>query len=225
MGTQKIPTDEQLKTILRAGGKLAELSDEALGVSSDQRDSLFILSFVGAIRELERAWNPNRLPFGNATRSVIALSGWPEPQKLWRGLRLLSESRDAIILALNLEEITVRDDVQTNGKFTLDDAPLKNIRTSMNWIESAMPKPADADGGGGAEIIDYIDLDQAAALVNRSKRTLERAQQDANKQMPLPAVQGAGGRKSEWNYAELRPWLEQEYGKKLPDRPPHVSAR
>ena len=65
---------------------------------------------------------------------------------------------------------------------------------------------------------DYIDLDQAAALVNRSKRTLERHL----RKMPNPVVQGAGGKKSEWVYEELRPWLENEFGKILPKRPPHV---
>jgi predicted DNA-binding transcriptional regulator AlpA len=69
---------------------------------------------------------------------------------------------------------------------------------------------------------DMIDLDQAAALVNRSKRTLERAQKDQTKKMPLPSIQGIGGRKSEWRYSELKPWLETEYDRKLPDRPPHV---
>jgi hypothetical protein len=65
---------------------------------------------------------------------------------------------------------------------------------------------------------DYIDLDQAAALVNRSKRTLERK----SGVMPLPAVEGGGGKKAEWLWNELRPWLEKEYGKVLPDRPPHA---
>jgi hypothetical protein len=68
---------------------------------------------------------------------------------------------------------------------------------------------------------DYIDLDQAAALVNRSKRTLERKVDE----MPKPAIRGTGGKKHEWLYPELRPWLQQEFNKILPERPPHARRR
>lgn len=67
---------------------------------------------------------------------------------------------------------------------------------------------------------DYIDLDQAAALVNRGKKTLERAL--ADQKMPSPDVEGGGGKKHEWVYLKLKPWLEKTYGRILPDRPPHT---
>jgi hypothetical protein len=66
--------------------------------------------------------------------------------------------------------------------------------------------------------IDYIDLDQAAAMVQRSKRTLE----DLRPKMPPPLVKGGHGKKAEWDYAVLRLWLENKFGKKLPDHPFHV---
>jgi hypothetical protein len=68
---------------------------------------------------------------------------------------------------------------------------------------------------------DYIDLDQSAALVGRSKRTLERRL----RKMPPPAIKGSGGKKSEWLWSVMRPWLEKEFGRKLPDRPPHIARR
>lgn len=68
---------------------------------------------------------------------------------------------------------------------------------------------------------DYIDLDQAAALVNRVKKTLERAVKN-DPSMPRPDIEGGGGKKNEWDYAKLKPWLETKYGRKLPARPPHV---
>jgi hypothetical protein len=71
-------------------------------------------------------------------------------------------------------------------------------------------------------LIDMIDLDQAAALVSRHKRTLHRYQKDPSKGMPLPQIQGAGGKKSEWRYATLKPWLEKWFDRQLPPRPPHV---
>jgi hypothetical protein len=82
---------------------------------------------------------------------------------------------------------------------------------------------AKATRDGTATIAeDMIDLDQAAALVNRSKRTLKRALIDPKKKMPAPMIKGSGGKKSEWRYQELKPWLEKEYGRNLPSRPPHV---
>lgn len=74
--------------------------------------------------------------------------------------------------------------------------------------------------GAAVGLADYIDLDQAAALVNRSKKTLARALK-TNK-MPQPDVEGGGGKKHEWAYAKLRPWLESTYGRMLPERPPRT---
>jgi hypothetical protein len=68
----------------------------------------------------------------------------------------------------------------------------------------------------GASVDCLVTLQQAAAMVNRSKRSLERAVPN----MPMPRVQGAGGKPSEWEWSELRPWLETEYGRPLPERFP-----
>jgi hypothetical protein len=75
---------------------------------------------------------------------------------------------------------------------------------------------AETDPG----VVDYVDLDQAAALVNRGKKTLERKIKSGK--MLAPDVEGGGGKKHEWDYAKLKPWLEKEYGKLLPPRPPHT---
>jgi hypothetical protein len=69
----------------------------------------------------------------------------------------------------------------------------------------------------------YVTLDQAATLVNRSKKTLERRLYNPRTGMPLPAVEGGGGRPHEWLWSELRPWLEQEFGRRLPERLLRVS--
>lgn len=68
--------------------------------------------------------------------------------------------------------------------------------------------------GGGPESL--VTLHQAAAMVNRSKRSLERLLA----KMPAPRVQGAGGKPSEWAWSELRPWLEKEFERPLPERFP-----
>jgi hypothetical protein len=66
----------------------------------------------------------------------------------------------------------------------------------------------------------YVTLDQAAAIVQRSKRTLEKLADRKKNPLPNPAIQGGGGKPSEWIWSELRPWLQQEYGKVLPERYP-----
>ena len=67
----------------------------------------------------------------------------------------------------------------------------------------------------------YVTLDQAGALVNRGKRTMEKLK----KRMPKPVVRGGGGKAAEWKWSELRPWLEQEFAKQLPEIPPHSVGR
>ena len=69
----------------------------------------------------------------------------------------------------------------------------------------------------------FVTLDQAAALVNRHKRTLENRKKAMT--MPMPKVKGGGGKPDEWLWDELRPWLEKEFGKQLPEIPPHYAGK
>jgi hypothetical protein len=99
---------------------------------------------------------------------------------------------------------------QTRGKFQctlplLDDKP----RTSQPATEKAVAREY------------FITLDQAAALVNRKKRTLERYKKDKKQKMPKPRVSGGGGKPAEWAWSELKPWLEEHFNRLLPDIPPH----
>ena len=74
----------------------------------------------------------------------------------------------------------------------------------------------------------YVTLDQAAALVNRSKKTLERYLRNPKSEaarMPEPDVEGTGGKPHEWKWVTLRSWLETTFGKKLPDRIPSRASR
>jgi len=69
----------------------------------------------------------------------------------------------------------------------------------------------------------YITLDRAAALVKRSKRTLEKYKnRRGRKRLPMPAIKGMRGQADEWDYGVLKPWLEETFGptRKLPDRLP-----
>lgn len=60
----------------------------------------------------------------------------------------------------------------------------------------------------------YVTLDQCAAMVNRSKRTLESQKKNAD--FPSPTVKGGGGKPDEWDWQSIRPWLERTYNKLLP---------
>jgi hypothetical protein len=66
------------------------------------------------------------------------------------------------------------------------------------------------------EVECLVTLDQVAALVNRSKRSLEHYKSA----MPPPRVKGGPGQPDEWSWAELRPWLEEKFHRRLPERFP-----
>jgi hypothetical protein len=83
----------------------------------------------------------------------------------------------------------------------------------------AVPGPPRPPKGIPGEY--FVTLDQAAALVNRTKRTLEKLK----KQMPPPRVKGGGGKAAEWAWSELRPWLEEKFERPLPEVPPHAAGR
>jgi hypothetical protein len=61
-----------------------------------------------------------------------------------------------------------------------------------------------------------VTLNQMAALVNKTKRTLEKYKD----KLPLPRVHGREGRASEWAWSEVRPVLERLFGRPLPEHFP-----
>jgi hypothetical protein len=82
---------------------------------------------------------------------------------------------------------------------------------------------AQAAGGGQAPPYlpdQYVTLDKMAALVNRSKKTLERYK--SRGELPSPDVEGGGGRADEWIWRRIRPWLQQKFKRQLPERYPSL---
>jgi hypothetical protein len=65
----------------------------------------------------------------------------------------------------------------------------------------------------------YVTLNQLAAIVKRTKSSLEKIKE----KMPPPAIEGGGGKPAEWIWADVRHWLEKEYGRLLPERFPEIS--
>jgi hypothetical protein len=61
----------------------------------------------------------------------------------------------------------------------------------------------------------YIDLDGIAALVNRTKRGMEHYKRRKQDRLPNPDVEGGAGRKDEWKWSTIRPWLERNFHRNL----------
>lgn len=63
-----------------------------------------------------------------------------------------------------------------------------------------------------------VTLLQAAAMVSRSKKTLERRK--AKPGFPMPRVAGGGGKPDEYAWSEMRRYLESEFDRTLPEQFP-----
>src|SRR5262249_15619183 len=70
----------------------------------------------------------------------------------------------------------------------------------------------------------YINLDQAAALVGKGKSALEKYKRKSGTQkLPIPCVKGRNGQSDEWEYTKvMKPWLETNFGRVLPERYPSL---
>lgn len=73
---------------------------------------------------------------------------------------------------------------------------------------------------GKTDMPQYVTYDQMAAFVKQSKRTLERWYQEGK--LPGPAITGTPGKAHKWIWSEVRPHLEKETGRLLPERFPDL---
>jgi hypothetical protein len=82
-------------------------------------------------------------------------------------------------------------------------------------------------GESASSVDQYVTLDQAAAMVNRTKKTLMRYLNDPKykkHRMPKPDVKGGEGKPHEWRWTRLRPFLEKHFNRRLPERFPSAAA-
>jgi predicted DNA-binding transcriptional regulator AlpA len=90
---------------------------------------------------------------------------------------------------------------------------------------SASPDPAPASEVPGqiGELLvreqedPLVTLDQMAALVKRSKRTLYRYANRPQVGMPPPEIEGGGGKASYWRWSAIRPWLNATFERDFPE--------
>lgn len=95
---------------------------------------------------------------------------------------------------------------------------LEGLRAEVVALRGAMSGAAAAGADPPPE--QMVTLDQCAAIVHLRKRSLERYRG----KMPGPRLRGRGGRASRWAWSEVRPWLEAEFGRKLPEIFPGCAA-
>jgi hypothetical protein len=100
----------------------------------------------------------------------------------------------------------------------ITDTSSRKPRWKRRAAEAARADNLNKDGQAAAQ---YVTLDQAAALVNRRKKTLERHFNN-DPDAPQPDVEGGGGRAHEWRWDRLRTWLENTFSRPLPARFPSI---
>ncbi len=89
------------------------------------------------------------------------------------------------------------------------EAAAEELRRVRRWVE-------ENKGRVRTDNSYHVTLSQAAAVVSRGKRTLERwAREDP--EFPLPDVDGGGGKPNEWKWTRLRPYLEAKTERNLPE--------
>jgi hypothetical protein len=99
---------------------------------------------------------------------------------------------------------------------------LQTLESVLRELKQMVVVPGPGDGKTVLPVptAQYVTLDMMAAIVTRSKRTLEKLKTRKRKRLPRPDVRGGGGKADEWLWQTVRPWLEDEFGRKLPERFP-----
>ncbi len=98
----------------------------------------------------------------------------------------------------------------------LPDAPQDAQSDPRGAATNPSPPSRESTPDPPVDLPDLVTLDQAAARVHRSKRTLERYKTAGG--LPAPAVAGGGGRPDLWAWFVIRPWLMKTFNMNLPER-------
>lgn len=97
------------------------------------------------------------------------------------------------------------------------DVFLEDLVQHSKLGDSSNPtNPLDPQSPNAPEVpCGLVTLDQAAAMVSVSKRTLERRKTSGD--LPVPVIEGGGGRADRWDWKTIRPWLEETFKVSLPE--------
>ena len=100
----------------------------------------------------------------------------------------------------------------------LDDGE-RMLTAAMQWANQQAAETTERTANED-DIKQYVTLDRLAAIVGRSKRTLEKLRTRKANPLPDPDIDGGGGKPNEWVWSMIRPWLEAEYKRVLPEHFP-----
>lgn len=85
-------------------------------------------------------------------------------------------------------------------------------------------EPFDDAAKAKSEGNDFVTLLQCSAIIQRSKKTLERRKKD-DPAFPMPDTIGGEGQPDEWRWSTIRPYLESLSGRSLPEIfPGHITG-
>jgi hypothetical protein len=104
--------------------------------------------------------------------------------------------------------------VPPDGVFPFDRRGVALLEIGVRQLRQTVPAK---DPQAGTQ---YVRLDQMAALVSRKKRTAEKWKTRKKDPLPPPDVEGTGGNADEWLYQTVRPWLERNFRRTLPEKFP-----
>lgn len=104
---------------------------------------------------------------------------------------------------------------QRESIFDEVDSINESIQVHLNTSTSDSLEVSLAPRGDDFVAVDYVTLKQMAAIVKKRKRTIERLKEDGK--LPTPEVKGRPGQAAEWSWAKIRPILELQYDRKLPE--------
>ncbi len=156
------------------------------------------------------------------------LAGVIEDQGLWECVGHVPEDNAAAVIVRMIlsgcNETELHDAIRRYGGpiardwTTLEDRLMRDGEADPQAV-SMVEKALDESSAGGDEVHQYVTLDQLAAIIGRSKRTLERWQREKTG-FPMPDIEGGGGKAHEWRWDRVRPWLIKEAKRDLPERFP-----
>lgn len=125
-------------------------------------------------------------------------------------LSMVSSARPAGLRFTARLEYALRS-VKARGRIRPDELFTRTLDAILDDAWTLAEKDA-AD----CELDDLVTLDQASAVVQQSKRTLERYL----RQLPVPDFPGGNGRPHRWYWRTLRPHLERHFRPNLPTKFP-----
>lgn len=138
--------------------------------------------------------------------AVVWEHGWPSS----KGNRRLFDDRPTVLCppletaALHPLRLLITDE---GDKALLAD----RIESSEQPPETQEQTSGPTDDGSPQ----YVTRDQMAAIVQRHKETV--ADWFRDEKAPQPAIEGGGGKRHEYLWQDVRPWLEAKSGRQLPE--------